>query len=279
MRLAEIETAKVVREFVEATVSMVGKIAFDETRVKTITARVPGRLDRLYVDYTGVPIAKGDHLVDIYSPKLYEAQQQLFEALKAVERPEGESSESRRRFSARTLEAVRKKLLLLGLSAEQVAEIEKRRTLSEHIVVNSPVGGVVVEKLANEGEYVETGTPIYKVAAVDKLWVQLAAYESDLPWIRYGQEVSFQTEAYPGETFEGKVSFIDWVVDHRTRTINVRLNVDSAAGRLKPGMFVRAEAKSTLTAGGRIMAPSLEGKWIGPMHPAIVKDGPDVCDI
>ncbi len=146
-------------------------------------------------------------------------------------------------------------------------------------MVNSPVAGVVVEKLANEGAYVETGTPIYKVAAVDKLWVQLAVYESDLHWIRYGQEVSYQTEAYPGEIFAGKVSFIDWAVDHRTRTIKVRLNVDSAAGRLKPGMFVRAEAKSTLTAGGRIMAPSLEGKWIGPMHPEIVKDGPDVCDI
>ena len=83
----------------------------------------------------------------------------------------------------------------------------------------------------------------------------------------------------PGESFAGTVSFIDWVVDHKTRTIKVRLNVDNSSGRLKPGMFVRAEAKSTLTAGGRIMAPSLEGKWISPMHPEIVKDAPGSCDI
>lgn len=278
MQLAEIETEKVKREFVVSVVAMVGKVEFDETAVKTITAWVPGRLDRLYVDYTGVPIAKGDHLADVYSPKLYEAQQQLFEALKSVE-GSNSNSERLRESSTRTLEAVRKKLLLLGLSEKQVEDIEKRKTLSDRIQISSTVGGVVVEKLANEGDYVQTGTPLYKVVALEKLWVKLDAYESDLPWLRYGQEVSFHTEAYPGETFTGKVSFIDWVVDHHTRTIKLRLNVDNTDGRLKPGMFVRAEAESTLTDGGRVMSPALAGKWISPMHPEIVKDAPGSCDI
>lgn len=276
MQLAEIETEKVRREFVEFTVAMVGKVEFDETAVKTITAWMPGRLDRLYVDYTGVPIAVGDHLAEIYSPKLYEAQQQLIEALKSVE----ESATSSERLRAvGMLAAVRKRLRLFGLSEKQVQDIETRRTLSDRIQISSTVRGVVVEKLANEGDYVETGTPLYKVAALEKLWVKLDAYESDLRWLRYGQEVSFHAEAYPGQTFAGTVNFIDWTVNHHTRTIKIRVNVDNSDGRLKPGMFVRAEAKSTLTDGGRVMAPALAGKWIGPMHPEIVKDSAGACDI
>ena len=278
VELADIETVRVRRERVSSKISMVGMVEFDETAVRTITAWVPGRLDRLYVDYTGVPVAKGDHLADIYSPKLYEAQQQLFEALQSVDAPAGSSQRSRER-SLGTLQAIRKRLQLLGLSAEQVAEIEARGEVSDHIVLSSPARGVVVEKLADVGDYVETGKPLYKVVALDQVWVKLDAYESDLPWLRYGQEVSFVTEAYPGRDFSGKVRFIDWVVDHHTRTIKVRLNVDNEQGLLKPGMFVRATAESSLVEGGRVMAPELAGKWISPMHPEIVKDGPGPCDV
>ncbi len=279
MRLAEVETRPVERKFVEATIAMVGKIEFDETEVKTITAWVDGRLDRLFVNYTGVPVAVGDHLVDIYSPKLYAAQQQLVEALNAVERTEPTNESLSSRFPSGNLDAVRTKLALLGLAEEQIAEIERRRTPSQHLMIPSPVEGVVVEKLASEGDYVSTGTPIYKVADLTRLWVKLDAYESDLPWLRYGQDVTFETPAYPGETFHGRVTFEDWVVDPNTRTVKVRLNVDNADHRLKPGMFVRAQARSTLAAGGRVMDPALAGKWISPMHPEIVKDGPGSCDI
>ncbi|MEM7234559.1 MAG: efflux RND transporter periplasmic adaptor subunit [Planctomycetota bacterium] len=278
MQLAEIETSEVRREFVKSTVLMVGKIEFDETEARTITARVPGRLDRLYVDYTGVPVAKGDHLADIYSPVLYEAQQQLLEALKSVKASEN-GSERVKASSVATLDAVRKRLRLLGLDSDQIAEIETRKTPTEHLLIRSTVGGVVIDKYADVGGYVETGSPLYRVVSLANLWVKLDAYESDLRWLRYGQEVSFQTATFPGETFRGKVRFIDWTVDERTRTTKIRLNVDNADGRLKPGMLVRASAESTLTAGGRVMEPTLAGKWISPMHPEIVKDAPGTCDV
>jgi len=272
--LAGIETVKVERKSVDLRIRMSGKIDFDETKVKTVTAWVPGRLERLYVDYAGVPVSKGDHLADIYSPKLYEAQKQLLEALKTVEESAVVSERSRL-----SLEAVRKRLQLLGLSAEQITAIEDRKTLEEHMLMNSTVAGVVIEKLANVGDYVETGAPLYKVVSLDHLWVKLDAYESDLPWLRYGQKVSFQTEAYPGEEFEGSVTFIDWVVDDRTRTTKVRLIVKNEGGRLKPGMFVRAEAYSSFENAGTAMDPSLAGKWISPMHPEIVKSEPGLCDV
>jgi len=279
MKLAEIETAKVTREPVAAAIRMVGTIEFDETRVKTITAWVPGRLDRLYVDYTGIPVNKGDHLADIYSPKLFAAQQELIEAMKAVEKLAKSDSEFVRSSTLGTLEAVRDKLRLLGLSQEQVEEIERREKPSDHTLISAPLGGIVVSKLADEGEYVKTGSPIYKIAELSHLWVKLDAYESDLAWLRYGQEVEFYTESYPGEPFRGKISFIDWVVDRRTRTTKVRVNVGNPDLQLKPGMFVRAEVRSELRGGGRVMNPALKGKWVSPMHPEIVKDGPGQCDI
>ncbi len=107
----------------------------------------------------------------------------------------------------------------------------------------------------------------------------LDAYESDLPWLRFGQRVEFTTESYPGEIFVGQVAFIDPVLNRDTRTVKVRVNVVNDDGRLKPEMFVRATVKSQVASGGRVLDPSLAGKWISPMHPEIVKDEPGVCDI
>jgi len=117
------------------------------------------------------------------------------------------------------------------------------------------------------------------MADLSKLWVKLDAYESDLVWIRYGQEVEIITEAYPGEVFKGRIIFIDPILNDKTRTVKLRVNVDNSHGRLKPQMFVRAIVKSNIAEGGRVMAPEMAGKWICPMHPDIVKDARGPCDI
>jgi len=111
------------------------------------------------------------------------------------------------------------------------------------------------------------------VVDLSVVWVFLEAYESDIPWLRYGQQVEFTAEAYPGEIFKGRVAFIDPILDDATRTVKVRVNVPNAEGKLKPGMFVRAAVRSRVAAGGKVFDPSLIGKWISPMHPQIVKDG------
>ena len=279
MALADIETARVERRDVSRRIRMVGKVAFDETRVKTITSWVSGRLDRLYVDYDGVPVKKGEHLVDIYSPELLSAQQELLEARRAVGKLSDSDSSLVFDSSLRTLDAVKEKLRRLGLSDDQVREIEQRGTASDHILINAPVGGVIIRKFASEGEYVKTGKPLYKIADLSQLWVELDAYESDLSWLRYGQEVEFSTQAYPGQIFRGSIHFLDWVVEEGTRTVSVRVNVDNSDRRLKPGMFVRAEVQAALGEGGLVMSPELSGKWISPMHPEIVKEGPGQCDV
>ncbi len=278
-KLMDIETTEVVQRFVTASVRMVGKIDYDETRVSYITAWVPGRLDRLFVDYTGVPVKKGDHMVELYSPELLSAQEELLQAIEATKRLSESDVSIVRDTTEATVVAVREKLRLWGLTPEQIEALELRGKAEDHVTIYAPSGGIVVHKNAQEGMYVSTGTRIYTIADLSQIWVNLDAYESDLTWLRYGQQVQFTAESYPGETFTGSISFIHPVLNQATRTVKVRVNVPNEDGRLKPGMFVRAVAAANVATGGRVMDSALAGKWISPMHPEIVKDEPGACDV
>lgn len=273
VKLLNIQTTPVERRYVTAKVRMVGKLDYDETRLAHITAWVPGRLDRLFVNFTGVQVNQGDHMVYMYSEELYSIQEELLQAIQF----ERENPAAGDRLDL--VEAAREKLRLLGLTDAQIAEIEQRGKADDHVTIYSPASGIVIEKLRQEGDRVNVGDRIYTVADLSHLWLRLDAYESDLPWVRYGQRVTFTTEAYPGEVFKGRISFIDPVLNKQTRTVKVRVNVDNADGRLKPEMFVHAVVDSKVAAGGRVLDPELAGKWISPMHPEIVKDEPGVCDI
>jgi Cu(I)/Ag(I) efflux system membrane fusion protein len=229
----------------------------------------------LYVDYTGVAVSRGDHLVKLYSPDLVVTQRELLQAMGSNARATGSAKE----LTTETLRSVEEKLRLLGLLPEQIEEIKELGVPTAQITVHSPTTGVVIHKNANEGMYVDKGTRIYTIANLDQVWVHLDAFESDLPWLLYGEEVEFTSESYPGDIFIGKIVFISDVLDEQTRTVRVRLNVPNKDRKLKPGMFVRALAKSTVARGGRVMDDSLAGKWTSPMHPEIIKDQPGKCDI
>ena len=275
--LMNIQTSPVERRYVTSEVRMVGKVEYDETKLSHITAWVSGRLDRLFVDYTGVQVNPGDHMVYIYSEELYAVQDELIRALE-FQRQRG-PSRSPVRTEIDLVESAREKLRLLGLTDLQIKEIEQRDKPTDHITIQSPIGGIVIEKLKQEGDRVRTGDRIYTVADLNQVWVKLDAYESDLVWLRYGQEVTFSTEAYPGEEFTGRIAFIDPVLNKQTRTVKVRVNVSNPDGKLKPEMFVRATVKSDVAAGGRVLSADLAGKWISPMHPEIVSDKPGTCTI
>ena len=279
LKLMEIQTTPVERKFVEAQIRMVGKVDYDETRLKHITAWVPGRIDRLYVDFTGTQVIKGDHMVYLYSPELISAQAEFLQAAKSVQNMKPDSSELIKRSIRAMLEAASEKLRLLGLTEKQIETIEKTGQPTDYITIYAPIGGIVINKHVTEGTYVQTGTKIYTIADLSQLWVQLDAYESDMMWIRYGQEVEFTTEAYPGEVFKGQISFISPTVNPRTRTIKVRLNVSNPEEKLKPDMFVRAIVRSKIASGGKVMDADMAGKWICPMHPSVVKETTGKCDI
>lgn len=277
--LARIVSAPVRRKNVTRPVRMVGKVDYNETAVRTISAWVAGRIDRLYVDYTGVRVSEGDHLVWLYSPDLLTAQEELLSAKARLKTTAGEASQFLASSNADAYTSSREKLLLWGLTEEQVVEIEERGTANDRVMLTSPSTGVVIEKMLDEGAYVQTGTHIYRIADLTQLWLRLDAYEQDLAWLRHGQQVVVEVEALPGETFEGSISYIDPFIHEHTRTAKVRVNVDNTNGRLKPGMFVRAVASARLGLGGAVLDRQLAGKWVSPMHPEVVKDGPGQCDV
>jgi Cu(I)/Ag(I) efflux system membrane fusion protein len=240
---------------------------------------VPGRLDRLFVDYTGIRVRKGDHLAEIYSPDLVSAQEELLQALRTRRETSDAATPRLRAAAEATVAAAREKLGLLGVTEQQIAALEKGGAPSDHITLFAQTGGVVIEKNAVEGDYVSTGAVIYRIADLSHVWVKLDAYESDLAWLRFGQEVRFAAEALSGREFRGRISFVAPTLDPMTRTVKVRVNVDNPDGLLKPEMFVRATVLAKVDAGGGVVAEDLAGKWICPMHPEVIKSRRGACDV
>ncbi|MBI9110656.1 efflux RND transporter periplasmic adaptor subunit [Maridesulfovibrio ferrireducens] len=255
-KLAGIATSIVEKRNVSVETRMVGKVDYDETRIGTITAWTGGRIDKLYIDYTGSSVRKGQAMASIYSPELLTAQAELIQAVKAKESLRGSSMKVVKDTAMRTEKASREKLRLLGLSKTQIANIIKKGKAAQHMTLYSPMSGIVIKKDVVEGVYVKTGTPIYTIADLSRVWVILEAYESDLPWIKMGMLVNFTTEAYPGKSFEGKVVYIDPVVNEKTRTIRIRLEVPNRGLKLKPGMFVRGVSQVDKNAENQLVIPA-----------------------
>jgi Cu(I)/Ag(I) efflux system membrane fusion protein len=226
---------------------MFGKIEYDETRVANITAWVPGRIDRLFVDFTGIMVKEGERMFSLYSPELVSTQMELLQSARALRSSEQSGLASIQEATKNLMNASRQRMRLWGFSPEQIDEIIKRGRPTEHMDIHAPISGVVVRKDALEGMYVQTGTRIYTIVDLSNVWVRLDAYESDLLWIRKDQELEFQVEAYPGEIFRGTVDFIDPFLNPETRTVKVRLDTPNPDGKLKPEMFVRATLHAALS--------------------------------
>lgn len=277
-RLAHITTATAKREPVESTIRAVGAIAFDESRLATIAAYVDARIERLVADYTGVKVRKGDELVVLYSPELYGAQIEFLEAKKGYAES-AELSPRLRETQHSLVQGAKQKLVELGMTEEQVALLEKEGEASLRIKIHAPIGGTVTEKLAVEGQYIKKGEMIYKIADLSMVWLMLEMFPEDAARIRYGQTVQLEVQSLPGETFEGRVAFIDPMVDAQTRTVGVRVEIRNEHGKLRPGDYATAKIAVPIGPGGEVYDPTLAGKWISPRHPQIIQEEPGVCPI
>ena len=186
--------------------------------------------------------------------------------------------------------SIKEKYRLSGFSEDQVEEIISKVKATDRLTVNSqvsgilltitsPTSGVVVEKVPGAGKFFDKGETLFTVADLSRVWINAEAYETDLPWLKYGQYVEFTTEACPGKKFKGRIVLIQPTLDEATRTVKVRIAADNKDGRLKPGMFVNAVICAKIADGGKVVDSSLVGKWISPMHPEIIRDAPGICDI
>lgn len=267
LALAEIETTEVKREEASVKTDLVGKIVIDTTKVQDIALLAEGEIRKLFVSYEGISVKKGDHLAEIYSPEVYAAGQDYLVALG--------SPTVHRDLIVSSL----KKLKLLAVPQDYIETVEKNREVPETYTLKSPSDGFVRMIKGYQGMWLKKGEMLLRVVDMSTLWANLDAYESDLAWIRYGQNLSIQAEAIPGKTFEGMITYIPPELDNRTRTVKVRVNVPNPEFELKPGMFVSALLESKVSSKGSVIAEDLQGKWISPMHPEIIKDSPGSCDV
>ena len=247
--LAQLRTTEVRRhDEMAGQLRLLGRVEPNETTLKTVTAWTGGRIDRLYVNATGQQVNAGQPIATLYSPEVFAAHQDLIVAKRQVERMQQSPTASQRAAQA-ALDAARQRIRLLGVPDRELSRMEAETRPTRAVTIRTPFSGTVIERLATEGAYVSTGTPLYRIANLGSLWVQLDAYESDLANLELGQHVQVTVEAVPDEKFTGKVTFIEPTLDAQRRTAKVRVQVDNHDGRLRPGMFAEATVATQVTTG------------------------------
>lgn len=260
MKLAEVQTSRVVHGDATRTLRMPGKIAVDERRISNVTAHFPGRIKELFVDFTGEQVDKGQRLASIYSPQLLTAQRELLETMKHKEQNHA------------LYEATRRKLKLWELPDEEIERIENSGEVITDINIVSPTKGYVLKRNISTQDHVMEGTVMYEIANLSRVWVLFNAYESDLAHLKVGDEISFTVEAYPGETFSASVTYIDPVLDPESRTVSVRAEADNPNRRLKPQMLAEGMVKTSLSGGqNQLMVPKSAVLWTGERSVVYVK--------
>ncbi|MGB3143586.1 MAG: efflux RND transporter periplasmic adaptor subunit [Maribacter sp.] len=249
---------------VENTLTLSGKIKMNEEENSIQASYFDGRLEQLNIDYEGQEIRNGQLLATIYSPQLVATQQEL---ITAVSLKESQPS---------LYNAVRNKLKLWKLSEAQISAIENSGKVRENFPIYATVSGTVSEKMASEGDYVKQGQPLLKVSNLNSVWAEFDGYENQISQFKKGQKIKIVSNAYPNETFDAEVSFIDPVLSTQSRTVVVRATLNNKDGKLKPGMFVKGKIEnSTIKASKEFTIPASAVMWTGERSLVYVKNNPN----
>ena len=240
-QLIGVRTVPVTRGSLAQTVRAVGVVRYDETRQSDINLKVEGWIRDLYVDSTGQAVEKGQPLFTLYSPDLVTTQQEYLLALKTRDQLQQSTLADARERADQLVASARQRLAFWDLAPEDLRALEEKRQVSEAIVFRSPAAGFVVEKSAVKGLHVLAGQTLYKLTDVSTVWVEADVYENEVSGIRLGTMATVTIDAYPGERFSGRVTYIYPYLDEKTRTNKVRFAFANPRGRLKPGMFANVE--------------------------------------
>jgi len=259
-QLANVLTTVVAKQKPVKEVRLYGKVQPDERLLQSEVAHVPGRIDKLALNFTGESVVKGQVLAVIYSPELITARQELIETA------------ATKKSQPELYEASREKLRQYKLTDEQIAKIENAGVVQSSFEVFSNASGTVIARFVNNGDYVANGTVLYKIADLSKVWVLFDAYESDLQFLRKGEKISFSLQSLPGTDFSGNIDFIDPVIDPVTRVAKVRVEAGNGSGRLKPEMFATGVVSAALSEyNNYIVIPKTAVLWTGKRSIVYVK--------
>lgn len=214
-----------------------GNVTFDETRLSTITPRIGGFVERLHVNFTGQAVRRGQPLLEIYSPELVAAQEELLAAVRLERQLSQSSAPGVSERSGGLIDAARRRLLLWDISPAQIRRVEETGEVRRTMTLHAPFTGFVVEKDVQAGQSVQPGQALYRLADLSQVWVEADVYEQDLQYVRDGEPVGVEIGAFPGERLTGRVSYVYPDVRPETRTGRVRIQLSNTGGRIKPGMF------------------------------------------
>jgi Cu(I)/Ag(I) efflux system membrane fusion protein len=252
-QLIGVRFGTVEKRTLQKVIRTVGRIDYDEKRIRIVSPKIGGWIEELYVDFTGRFVRKGEPLLTIYSPELVSTQEEYLLALKAkqdwAKSPFSEVTEGGNLLA----ESARRRLKLWDISDAQIQALEESREPKKTLTLYSPFSGHVLEKMVNQGQFVDAGMALFKIADLGVVWLIADIYESELSVIRVGQPAVIQMSYYPGETFTGKAIYIFPYLDAQTRTAKVRYEFTNPHGKLKPEMFANVEI--TVRLGDKLAVP------------------------
>lgn len=243
--MANIETEAAKIEPFAREIAAVGIVAYDQARQAKVTAWIAGRIDRLYVNRVGDWVSRNRPVAEVYSPDLVSAQQEYLLALKSRETLKDSPINSISQGGEGLVASSRQKLKLMGVKDYQIASLERSGAPNIRLPIYTPLSGVVIEKLVLAGQYVNVGDPLFTIADLSTVWVDVEVYENEFPSIKIGQKVEFSSQSYPGTVFTGKVSFVYPFLDPSSRTVKVRVELPNPGGKLKPEMYMRGVIKAS----------------------------------
>lgn len=254
MILANVGVSTVEYRTLEREINTVGRIAYDETRQAHIAARFSGRVEKLYVNFTGQKVKKGEPLLEIYSPDLVTTQQEYILALENLERGKSSPSTESIEMARSLVESTRNKLLLWGITEEQILNLETAKKVQNTMTLHAPIGGTITKKEVVEGQYVSEGQDFFQIDDLAVVWMYADIYEYEISFVKLGQKVEVTTQAYSGEIFTGKITFIAPTLNPQTRTLSIRAEFPNPAEKLKPEMYVNAKIK--VASGKSLVVPA-----------------------
>ena len=252
MQLAQIETMVVGKKNAEKSIRLTGKVQADERLLYTQSSHLPGRIEKLTVNFTGDFVSAGQVIAYIYSPELVTAQEELFEAQKIKETQPG------------LFKSAKEKLKNWKLTENQIHQILTSGKTMEEFPILANVSGYVTKKMVNLGDYIKTGQAVYQIADLSKVWVLFDVYESDMTWVKKGASISYTIPSNPGKTFDGIVSYIDPVIDPKTRVAKARVEAGNKNLLLKPEMFANGIVQSNYSETNSLLTvPKSAVMWTG----------------
>ncbi|MDH5365445.1 MAG: efflux RND transporter periplasmic adaptor subunit [Cyclobacteriaceae bacterium] len=261
MKLANIQTTIIKKRKPVKEIRLNGKVQVDERSISSQTSHITGRIEQLLVSYTGEYINKGQILAYVYSPELVTTQEELFEAYDV------------RQSQPELYAAAREKLKNWKLTERQIDKIIAGGKPTENFPILSDLSGVVLTKRVNLGDHIMQGESLFEVANLSKVWVLFDVYESDMSWVKKGDNIQFSFQSFPGEIMDGSISFIDPVINPKTRVTQARVSIYNPEQRLKPEMFAQGTLKSEIkNSSNVIIVPKSAVMWTGERSIVYIKN-------